>query len=68
MAREELQRVEERFTELCSAPFFRNEGGSGRDLLKQTERLNQLEKSSKEREVQVEHLQVCRAVCGGRCA
>jgi hypothetical protein len=55
LAREELQRVEERFTDLCSAPFFRNEG----DLLKQTDRINMLERSTKEKEVQIEHLQVC---------
>jgi hypothetical protein len=57
LARDELQRVEERFTELCSAPFYRQDGG-GRDLLKQTEKLNTLERSSKEKDVQIEHLQV----------
>ena len=57
MARDELQRVEERFTELCSAPFFRNEG-VGKDLLKQTEKMNHLERTTKEKDVQIEHLQV----------
>jgi hypothetical protein len=58
--REDLHRMEERFTELCAAPFFQSSkagGMTGKDFLKQTERLNALEKLSKEQELQIEHLQ-----------